>query len=102
MYCGTGYDVRMHQHTRGGARLKAWLKAQGKTQEWLAAKLGTHQTNVSAWILGRVVPLEMALGIRRITKIPVEDWVVPVPAKRSKAIAASPIDEPAEPRAEAS
>lgn len=81
---------------RGGARLKAWLRDHGKTQEWLAARLGTHQTTVSAWILGRAVPLDMALGIRRITKIPVEDWVVPVRAKRARVEEVFAVPEQAE------
>lgn len=62
---------------RGGARLRQWLKEKNKTQEWLAEQIGTHQTNVSAWILGRPVSIEMAVAIRRVTRIPVEDWVQP-------------------------
>ncbi len=61
---------------RGGVRLRAWLKTERRTQQWLAGEVGTHQTNVSAWILGRPIPLEMAVAIRKITDIPVEDWLV--------------------------
>ncbi len=63
--------------TRGGARLRRWLKAKGWKQEDLAERLGTHQTNVSAWMLGRPIPLDKALAIRAITKIAVEEWVAP-------------------------
>ena len=79
----------MHQQTRGGARLRAWLKEHDKTQEWIASRLGTHQTNVSAWMLGRPVPLDMALAIRRITKIPVEDWVVPSAPSKTRGVAST-------------
>lgn len=67
----------MHGKTRGGTRLRQWLKDKGWKQEDLAEKIGTHQTNVSAWILGRPIPLDKAIAIRRLTKIAVEDWVAP-------------------------
>ncbi len=65
------------KQTRGGVRLRQWLKDKGKTQEWLAEQIETHQTNVSAWILGRPISIEAAVAIRRVTRIPVEDWVAP-------------------------
>jgi transcriptional regulator with XRE-family HTH domain len=67
----------MHVKTRGGTRLRRWLKDKGWKQEDLAERIGTHQTNVSAWILGRPIPLDKALAIRRLTKIAIEDWVAP-------------------------
>ncbi len=69
---------------RGGARLRQWLKEKNKTQEWLAEQIGTHQTNVSAWILGRPVSIEMALAIRKVTRIPVEDWIQPASPSESE------------------
>jgi len=101
LYGSTRYDVRMHQHTRGGARLKAWIRNNGKTQEWVAERIGTHQTNVSAWILGRPVPLEAAIAIRRITKIPVEDWIVPAQTRKARSVPESSTDMTSE-QAEAS
>lgn len=71
------YRMKRAALKRGGARLREWLKSRGKNQDWLAAEIGTHQTNVSAWILGRPIPLDMALAIRKATRIPVEDWVTP-------------------------
>jgi transcriptional regulator with XRE-family HTH domain len=77
VYACTGYDVRMHVKTRGGERLRRWLRDKGWKQEDLAERIGTHQTNVSAWMLGRPIPLDKAIAIRRITKLAVEDWVKP-------------------------
>lgn len=59
---------------RGGARLRDWLRGERRTQEWLALEIGTHQTNVSAWIRGRPLPIRMARKIRDVTNIPIEDW----------------------------
>lgn len=61
----------------GAVRLRKWLADKGHTQKWLADKIGTHQTNVSAWMLGRPVPLDMALAIRKVTGIEIEAWVAP-------------------------
>ena len=90
-YACTRYDVRMKRAAlkRGGARLRRWLQEKARTQEWLAEQIGTHQTNVSAWILGRPISIEMAVAIRKVTRIPVEDWVEPAAneadAERSEA-----------------
>ena len=74
----TRYYVRMAaQQKRGGVRLRQWLKDNRRNQDWLAEQIDTHQTNVSAWILGRPIPLDAAVAIRKITDIPVEDWLVP-------------------------
>lgn len=59
---------------QGGARLRDWLEKERRTQEWLAEQIGTHQTNVSAWIRGRSLPVKMAIKIRDLTDIPVDDW----------------------------
>lgn len=59
---------------RGGARLRDWLRKERRTQEWLAEQIGTHQTNVSAWIRGRPLPVRMAVRIKDLTEIPIEDW----------------------------
>lgn len=59
---------------RGGARLRDWLRDERRTQEWLGEQVGTHQTNISAWLRGRPIPLDMALKLRTLTGINVEDW----------------------------
>lgn len=61
---------------RGGVRLRDWLRDERRTQEWLGEQIGTHQTNVSAWIRGRPIPVEMAVKIEKLTGIEVEDWTV--------------------------
>lgn len=72
----TRYDVRM-KNTRGGVRLRDWLREERRTQEWLGEQIGTHQTNVSRWILGREPPLAMALAVKEITGIDPADWLLP-------------------------
>lgn len=65
--------------TRGGRLLAEWIVSDRRTQQWLADKMDTHQTNVSAWIRGvpgRPVPLDKAIMIRDITGIAVEAWTV--------------------------
>ena len=69
---------------RGGVRLRAWLAAENHSQQWLGEQIGTHQTNISAWMRGRPISLEMALRIRTLTGIPVEDWA-PRSATRARA-----------------
>lgn len=59
---------------RGGVRLRDWLREERRTQEWLAKQIGTHQTNVSAWIRGRPLPVKMAIKIRKVTEIEIEAW----------------------------
>jgi plasmid maintenance system antidote protein VapI len=59
---------------RGGVRLREWLKEERRTQKWVGEQIGTHQTNVSAWILGRPIPLEMALAIEVLTGIEAKAW----------------------------
>jgi len=75
--------------TRGARLLNDWLKAERRTQLWLAEQIGTHQTSVSAWIRGRTIPLDMALAVRNVTGIEVEDWaIVEAPASGSAMAAA--------------
>ncbi len=61
---------------RGGVQLREWLSSERRTQEWLGEQLGTHQTNVSAWIRGRSIPLDMAVKLKALTGIDVEEWTV--------------------------
>jgi plasmid maintenance system antidote protein VapI len=60
---------------RGGTLLRDWLRDERRTQEWLGAEIGTHQTNVSAWIRGRPIPLDMAVAIERLTGIDPKEWL---------------------------
>jgi hypothetical protein len=60
---------------RAGVRLREWLEAERRSQMWLSEQIGTHQTNVSAWIRGRPIPLAAAIAIEKIAGIPVGDWV---------------------------
>lgn len=57
--------------------LRDWLRKERRTQEWLGERVGTHQTNVSRWVLGRRPPLDMALAIEALTGIPAADWIAP-------------------------
>lgn len=67
----------MADTTRGAELLRDWLRAERRSQEWLGEQIETHQTNVSAWLRGRSMPLDMAIAIRRVTGIEVETWVQP-------------------------
>lgn len=71
----------MNERTRAGVRLRKWLKDNDRDQTWIAEQIGTSQQNVSAWMRGRPIPLAMAVGIRRVTKIAVEDWLVEAGAR---------------------
>lgn len=66
----------MKEQTRGGVRLRQWLADHDKTQEWLADQIDSSQKNVSAWSLGRPIPLDAAVAIRKVTDIPVEEWLL--------------------------
>jgi plasmid maintenance system antidote protein VapI len=68
--------------TRGAELLREWLKRERRTQEWLGEQIGTHQTNISAWLRGRAMPLDMAVALRNATSIEVETWLQP-PANSS-------------------
>ncbi len=65
------------KNTHGGVRLRDWLRDERRTQKWLGEQIGTHQTNVSRWILGLEPPLSMALAVKEITGIDPSDWLVP-------------------------
>ncbi len=69
--------------TRGGKRLAAWMKDNRRSQQWIADQVSTHQTNVSAWLKKRPIPLDKAIAVRDLTGIPVEDWAVPADAESS-------------------
>lgn len=71
----------MHKQTRGSVRLHAWMAKNGLNQKKLAEALSAsgmkvHQTYVSGLLLGRPCSLPVAVQIKRVTKIPVEDWTV--------------------------
>jgi transcriptional regulator with XRE-family HTH domain len=64
----------MHSGTKAGSRLRAWMQEHGHTQKTFGELVHSHQTNVSAWLHGRVPGVAMALEIERLTGIPVADW----------------------------
>lgn len=70
------------EQKRGGALLGAWLKKHERTQAWLGRQINESQQNLSAWIRGRPIPLATAVAIRRLTDIPVEDWLVAAESSR--------------------
>lgn len=68
--------------TRGGEHLRDWLRENGHTQETFGELMGTHQTNISAWIRGRIPALGFALTIERLTGIPAKEWTEDAEAPR--------------------
>lgn len=55
-------------------KLVEWLRAERRTQGWLAEQIGgTHQTTVSSWLHGRDIPLEKARRIAEVTGLSVDD-----------------------------
>lgn len=65
----------MKANTVGGLRLRAWIKDERRTQEWIAEQVGAHQTSVSRWLKGGEVPLAAALKLHEITGIEPEAWL---------------------------
>jgi hypothetical protein len=72
------------QTTRGGRKLKEWLKDRGKNQQWFAEELSrergerVYQSSVSAWARGAsLIPLWGGLAIQKLTGIPAADWTIP-------------------------
>lgn len=72
------------QTTRGGRKLKEWLKDRGRNQEWFAEQLTAergervYQSSVSAWARGAsLIPLWGGLAIQKLTGIPAADWMLP-------------------------
>lgn len=59
------------------------MAKNNKNQKQLGALLGRHQTVVGQWLLGRPISLPDAVAIKRVTKIPVEEWTVDAPAESS-------------------
>lgn len=72
--------------TELGARIAQGRKAQGFTQESLAAELGIAQQTLAHYEVGRLrVPASMLPTLARLLALPVEELlgVKPAPAKRS-------------------
>lgn len=58
-------------------RLGSWLKAEGRQQQWLAAKINVHPTLVSKWVCGDRLPnLTYAVALEEATggAVPIEVW----------------------------
>lgn len=63
------------KRTRGSDALRSWLMGEDRSQQWLASKLGTSQTQVSAWVRGNRVPsVRHCIAIAATTGIPVVAW----------------------------
>ena len=76
-----------HRPTRGARLLLEWMaEDKRRTQKWLGSRIGEHQTNVSAWIIGRAIPIAAAIAIRVETGVPVEAWAV---EERPKSVSVS-------------
>lgn len=58
-------------------RLRALLNYQeGRTQGWIASRIGVTQQTVSALLAGDGSPsLELALAIERVFGIPAREWL---------------------------
>lgn len=57
-------------------RLKAVLAEQGKTNKWLAEKLGKNETTISRWCTNEVQPsMENLVAIATLLKIDVKDLI---------------------------
>ena len=68
----------MMPRCRGGHLLAKWLKENGRTQMWLAGKLGL--AHVQVWRIltgGRSPHIDVAVAIEKLTKIPVAVWSKP-------------------------
>lgn len=70
--------------SKGAVRLKAWLTANEKHQQWLAERLTelragerVYQATVSTWLRGSQIPLWAALAIEKVTEIDPEEWTIP-------------------------
>lgn len=81
-YACMRYGICM-RNTQGGVKLRDWLREERRTQKWLGEQIGTHQTNVSRWILGHEPPLGMALALEQVTGIEPFTWLVPVEEESS-------------------
>ena len=57
-------------------RLKAVLAEQGKTNKWLAERLGKNETTISRWCTNEVQPsMENLIVIATLLKIDVKDLI---------------------------
>ena len=80
-------------------KLVEWLRAERRTQEWLAEQIGgTHQTTVSSWLHGRDIPLEKARRIAEVTGLSVDD-VALVVSEAPASTPALPADDDSNPNA---
>jgi transcriptional regulator with XRE-family HTH domain len=65
----------MAELTKAGVRLHAWLKANGKSQRWLAKKLGVGADALWRWCVGERQPrIDHCAAIQRITGIGATEW----------------------------
>ncbi|HEY4198092.1 MAG TPA: helix-turn-helix transcriptional regulator [Mucilaginibacter sp.] len=59
-------------------RLKIVLAEQGRTNKWLALKLGKNETTVSRWCTNDAQPsLEMLVNVAGVLNVDVRELLVP-------------------------
>lgn len=76
-------------------KLLAWLRDNGKTQEWLGRECGVRQTTASQWVRGSGMTVENALRVAKVTGLSVEDVSEVVPREVPTAADSGPaLDEP--------
>ena len=63
-------------NSRAKTRLATWMAENGFKQQSLAEKLGTSQSNVSAWLRGGRPALEWMIVIRDLTGIALDEWAI--------------------------
>ncbi len=57
-------------------RLKAVLAEQGKTNKWLAEKLGKSETTISRWCTNEVQPsMDTFIGIAKLLNVDVKELI---------------------------
>lgn len=56
--------------------LKEWMSQKGLTQQEVADAVGTHQTNVSAWLRGRAPGPHFIIEVEKLTEgaVTFYDW----------------------------
>ena len=55
--------------------LEKWLEKNNRSQQWLAAKVGVHQTTVRLWIQGSLPSIPLAAKLESVTGIAVGQWI---------------------------
>lgn len=65
----------MSRTLKGTRALCEWREAKGLTQMQIAELVGTSQTNVSAWLRGRVPRFSMLARLEAVAGIPVRAWL---------------------------